>query len=160
MWDFFRRVDLWNKGNKRVVKGFKKKTWMEEGFHNNKDVLLNNAPKFLIEEGRYAIRTRTFWAPSMKTTFLISASIIGLSRHCFMCWESLGTGSFVSSSWRYCKFLESVDWNWCLKWLTKMHSISLGFSVILPSVFLSWMMHDLALLWLTTGRKNYVFLSP
>lgn len=88
--------------------------------------------------------------------FSISTFVIGISKQNFICWVS----KVASSSWRCCKCLDYKDWKWCLKWFSKMISISPGFSVSIPSKFLSCMTHVLAFLCLTTVWKNLVFLCP
>lgn len=50
MWDIIREVNLWNESNISMVKGFEERTWVEEGMNTVEDIILDNAPIFLIEK--------------------------------------------------------------------------------------------------------------
>lgn len=62
-----RKIDFRYKSKKGLVEEFEERTLMEEGMHRVENILLDNAPVFLIKEGWYPI-----WARSLMWTQLIN----------------------------------------------------------------------------------------
>ena len=65
-----RKRDLWDEGDKSMIKGLKKRPRMKEGMDSIKHISFNNLPIMLKKESRETIRARGFLWTQLKNSVL------------------------------------------------------------------------------------------